>query len=356
MDKKRRCGSWRVRKPWLREFIAELLGTFVLILIGNGSVAQSTFSIGSKGTFFSVNWGWGLGVLLGVVVSGGVSGGHINPAVTVAVATLGKFPWRKVPHYLAAQYLGSFLASCVLFLVYWDALVKYEHEVSAYRTTPDTAMIFTTFPRYHLTWIGGVTDQFFGTALLLVAVCAITDRKNMQVSKQLVPLFIGLTVLAIGVSFGFNCGYAINPARDFAPRIFTAISGWGLKVFTYRHWWLVPIFACHLGAIVGAWFYYLAIEMNWPKEDTEIDRSADEEGQLPLKHGLNGRDPPIPTYIQYQNSFPEGQQGSVPASAPDTLHHPSNFQLQDKEDVQQRTLPSKAAFHDELKSKVNLSK
>ena len=184
----------------------------------------------------------------------------------------------KVPHYLAAQYLGAFLASGAVFLVYWDALVWYEHDRGGYRVTPDTAAIFGTYPGHHLTLWGGVGDQVVGTGLLLLCVCAITDRNNMRVSKQLIPLFVGLTILAIGVCFGYNCGYAINPARDFAPRLFSgefppphrvtilcllALTGWGLDVFTYSyHWWLVPIIATHAGAILGAWLYYLAIGKN----------------------------------------------------------------------------------------------
>ena len=115
-------------------------------------------------------------------------------------------------------------------------MVWYEHDRGTWRSTPETAGIFSTFPGPHLSLAGGILDQTVVTALLLTCVCAITDRKNMkvaavtvvtllsvlcQVSKQCVPLFIGLTVLAIGISFGYNCGYAINPARDLAPRLFT---------------------------------------------------------------------------------------------------------------------------------------
>ena len=164
---------------------------------------------------------WCVGAILGLLLSCRVSGGHINPAVTVALATLGKFPWRKVPHYLAAQYLGAFIASAVVFLVYWDALVWYEHDRGGYRVTPDTAAIFGTYPGHHLTMWGGVGDQVVGTGLLLLCICAITDKNNMKVSKEAVPFFIGLTILAIGVCFGYNSGYAINPARDFAPRLFS---------------------------------------------------------------------------------------------------------------------------------------
>merc|ERR1711970_799278 len=132
-----------------------------------------------------------------------------------------------------------------------------EHNRGAYRSTPDTASIFATYPSPHLSYLGGAGDQLLGTAMLAACICAITDGKNMNVSKQLVPLYIGFTVLGIGICFGHNCGYAINPARDLAPRLFTALTGWGPDVFSfYSHWWVVPVVATHIGAIVGAWMYF----------------------------------------------------------------------------------------------------
>lgn len=284
--------SVKISSSLVREFLAEFLGTFVLVLFGAGSSAQSVLSLGQKGGSFSLSWGWAIGGMLGMVVSGGVSGGHINPAITVAMASVGKFPWAKVPHYLLGQYLGSFVSSAVVFLVYWDALVWYEHDRGEYRSTPDTARIFSTFPSQHLTNIGGILDQVMATAFLLICVCAITDRRNMQVSKQLVPFFIGLTILAIGICFGFNCGFAINPARDFSPRLFTAVSGWGVSVFSFSNqWWLVPILATHIGAVLGAWAYYLAIEHHWQKEDIEDsdegETDTEEADPLPDKKEYN---------------------------------------------------------------------
>ena len=129
----------------------------------------------------------------------------------------------------------------------------------------------------------------------------------MKVSKQCVPLFIGLTVLAIGISFGYNCGYAINPARDLAPRLFTLISGWGVSVLTYPSiWWcLVPLLATHAGGIVGAWLYYLVIELHWTKQDqleAEEEEQEEEEAEpLPVKRDLeaagmlSGGAPPLPS-------------------------------------------------------------
>jgi len=308
------CPTFKIRSPLIREFLAEFLGTFLLVVFGAGSVAQAVLSLGQKGNFFSINWGWGLGVMLGMLVSGGVSGGHINPAITVAVASLGKFPWRKVPHYLAAQYLGALTGSGVIYLVYWDALVWYEHDRGEYRSTPETASIFSTFPARHLTLTGGIVDQVVGTAMLLLCVCAITDRRNMQVSKQLVPLFIGLTVLGIGICFGFNSGYAINPARDFAPRVFSFFTGWGVEVFSYGdQWWIVPVLATHVGAVLGAWLYYITIELHWSadgNESEDAESDSEEAEPLPVKHGYNGKDV-TPTYIQYPNSYPNGRSAPV---------------------------------------------
>ena len=106
----------------------------VLVIIGNGSTAQSVLSLNTKGTFFSVNIGWSVGMFLGVLVSGGVSGGHLNPAVTLALAMVGRISWRRTPHYILAQYLGALLGGALVFFLYWDALVWYEHHHGSYRS------------------------------------------------------------------------------------------------------------------------------------------------------------------------------------------------------------------------------
>jgi len=262
----------------VREFLAEFTGTFILVAFGTGAAAQSVLSFQNKGDFFSVDWGWGIGIILGALVSGGVSGGHLNPAITVAMALVRKLPVLKVFHYLIAQYLGAYFGSYIVLIVYKDALEYYETDRGEYRETPGTAQIFSSYPAPHLSIIRGFIDQVVATALLSLCFCAVTDKKNMGVSKQAVPLFLGLTVLGIGICFGFNCGYPINPARDFSPRILTAICGWGLKVFTiHQTWFLVPIFAPHLGAIIGAGYYYLFIEIPRNKDQSEEDRKVESD-------------------------------------------------------------------------------
>lgn len=314
MGRKQQGCSCKIQNVFVREFLAEFLGTFVLVTFGTASIAQSVLSLRTKGSFFSINWGWGIGILLGVIVSGGVSGGHLNPAVSVALATIGKFPWCKVPHYLGAQYLGAFAASGAVFLAYWDALVWYEHDRAVYRSIPETSGIFSTFPSTHLSIAGGIFDQFLGTFLLLVCICAIMDKRNMQVEKQLVPLGVGFTVLGIGISFGYNCGYAVNPARDLAPRIFSALAGWGPGVFTeYNYWFVVPIFACHLGAVAGAWSYYLAIESNWPD-------NAEDEDEVEKKEKIeNGNTGKGRNYLQYANMY-QPTQTYQPPENPNYAH------------------------------------
>ena len=111
----------------------------------------------------------------------------------------------------------------------------------------------------------------------------------MRVPKQSVPLFVGVTVLGLGLSLGYNTGCAINPARDLGPRVFTLLAGWGPGVFTeYNHWWIVPVIACHVGALAGAWVYYLAVEINWPLEEEEnydsVGPGSEETGGEPQHH------------------------------------------------------------------------
>ena len=154
-----------------------------------------------------------------VLFSAGVSGGHLNPALTVSLAVLGKVPWRKIPHYLLGQYLGAFLGASLVFLVYWDGLVWFESQEGLYRSIPETASIFSTFPSPHLSLLGGVGDQLLSTALLSLIVCSLSDNKKISQDSLLLPAVVGLTVLGLGTSLGLNCGFPLNPARDLAPRL-----------------------------------------------------------------------------------------------------------------------------------------
>ncbi|XP_062846009.1 aquaporin-9b [Trichomycterus rosablanca] len=265
--------KFTLRHLMLREFLAEFLGTFMLILFGCGSVAQAVLSRGALGETLSIHIGFTTGVMLAVYVAGGVSGGHVNPAVSLALVVLGKFPIKKFPVYVAAQFIGAFTGSCVVFGLYYDAFMDYSNGVLLVSGENATANIFASYPAKHLSTVNAFIDQVIGTGALVLCILAILDRKNIGAPKGMEPLLIGLTILAIGVSMGLNCGYPINPARDLGPRIFTAVAGWGMEVFRAGGcWWWIPVCAPMVGGVVGAMIYYLLIELHHPEPEKETKK------------------------------------------------------------------------------------
>jgi MIP family channel proteins len=254
-----------------REAAAEFLGTFILIVFGVGVVAQTVLSAGGNGSYLAINLGWGLGVMLGVYTAGGVSGAHLNPAVTLALAARRGFPWSKVPPYVIAQTAGAFVASLIVYVTYYEAFTAFDGGARQVLGPLGTGGIFATYPQPYLSVGGGFVDQVVGTALLMATVLAITDQRNNATPPWLTPVIVGGIVVAIGVAFGFNAGYAINPARDLGPRLFTAVAGWGGDVFTAGGgWWWVPIVAPCLGAIVGAVSYDVLIANNHPPTTVSV--------------------------------------------------------------------------------------
>lgn len=243
-------------KGTAREAAAEFFGTFILIAFGVGVVAQTVLSKEVNGSFLAINIGWGIAVMLGIYTSAGVSGAHLNPAVTVALAVHRQFPWAKVLPYSVAQIAGAFAASAVVFLTYREAFSAFDGGARMVEGATATAGIFATYPKPYLSIAGGFVDQVVGTMLLMAGVLAVTDQKNVAPPAWLTGPLVGLLVVAIGVAFGSNAGYAINPARDFGPRLFTFVAGWGSGVFTAGNgWWWVPVAAPIAGAILGATAY-----------------------------------------------------------------------------------------------------
>jgi MIP family channel proteins len=249
-----------------REMLAEFFGTFVLIVFGVGVVAQTVLSGGSAGSTLGINVAWGLAVTMGCYVSAGVTGAHLNPAVTLALAVHRRFPWHKVAGYVSAQMAGALAASAVVFATYYEALSAFDGGVRQILGPTGTAGIWATYPQPFLsTFPGGFIDQVVGTALLVAVIFGITDTRNSPAPAGVTPVVVGLLVILIGATFGFNSGYAINPARDLAPRVFTAVAGWGSGVFSAGHsWWWVPVVAPCAGAVVGGWMYDVCIGHRFP--------------------------------------------------------------------------------------------
>jgi glycerol uptake facilitator protein len=268
-----RTRRWAWQRTTWGEAGAEFLGTFVLIAFGDAIVATCVAGLSQSGRgelgFNSGDWilitfAWGFAVMLGVYVAGGISGAHLNPAVTFAQALKRGFPWKKVPIYVVAQVFGAFVAAALVYFNYRYAIGSFEQVEHIHRGSSDsigTYSIFATFPaEYFTSWFGPFMDQVIGTALLVACIFAVIDEYNGPAKANLAPFIIGLIVVVIGMSFGVNAGYAINPARDFGPRIFAWLQGWGKIAFpgdygnVNTYFW-IPILGPLVGAGIGAYVY-----------------------------------------------------------------------------------------------------
>jgi len=237
----------------MSKFTAELIGTMLLVILGDGVVANVVLSRtkGQNSGWIVIATGWGLGVAMAVYAIGWVSSGHINPAVTLAMAAIGKFPWSAVPTYLAAQFLGAFIGGTIVWLAYlphWEA-------------TPDQASklgVFCTGPAIRKPLLNLLTE-LIGTFVLVLGVLSILSPQNLNPNTGfptgIGPLLVGLLVFSIGLSLGGPTGYAINPARDLGPRLahfFLPIAGKGHSDWGYA--W-VPVVGPILGGVLGAFAY-----------------------------------------------------------------------------------------------------
>ncbi|MEV6834600.1 MIP family channel protein [Streptomyces sp. NPDC051133] len=273
----------RSRGGLLGECLAEFLGTFVLISFGCGVVAMAVAALPGSGraatptTIFLaagdwllITWGWAFAVVFGVYVAGGVSGAHLNPAVTLAMAARRGFSWAKVLPYWFSQVVGALTGAALVYLVYHDAINAYDQVATAPKVnghTNATFSIFATFPAayFHGGIWGPLIDQIVGTAFLLMLIAAVLDVRNQAVKANLAPLVVGFVVAAIGMSYGANAGYAINPARDFGPRLLTYAEGWGSLAFpgsvsgVYSGYWWIPIVGPLVGGVIGIVVYDLFI-------------------------------------------------------------------------------------------------
>ncbi|MCX4736480.1 MIP/aquaporin family protein [Streptomyces sp. NBC_01363] len=266
------------------ELSAEFLGTMILILFGCGVVAQVvaggalTDPAGGLGNHDSIAWAWGLGVTLGVYVAARLSGAHLNPAVTLSLAAFKGFPWQKVAPYSLAQLAGAFVAALLVRWNYTEALAKADpgHTIK-------TQFVFSTLPAngnpalpVH-EW-GAFRDQVIGTAILVLLIFAVTDLLNTPPGSNLGPFIVGLIVVAIGMAFGTNAGYAINPARDLGPRLASFLTGYGgawRDQYGNFYFW-VPIVGPLVGGPLGAFVYKIFISRFLPTAEPEP------EGTIPL--------------------------------------------------------------------------
>ncbi|HHS3484020.1 TPA: MIP/aquaporin family protein [Streptococcus pyogenes] len=236
----------------MMNFIGELLGTFILVLLGDGVVSACILNKtkAQNSGWIAIVLGWGIAVTVAVYISGFMSGAHLNPAVTLAMAAIGSLPWSQVVTYLVAQFLGAMLGALVLYLHY------YPH----WKETKDAGPIlacFSTGPAIRHTW-SNLLGEALGTAVLVITVMAIGPNK---VAAGFGPIIVGFVVMAVGFSLGATTGYAINPARDLGPRIMHAllpIPNKGDSDWSYA--W-IPVLGPILGGVAGALIYQVILNM-----------------------------------------------------------------------------------------------
>lgn len=240
----------------MEAYIAEFLGTAILILLGDGVVANVLLknSKGEASGWIVITFGWGMAVAVAVYTVGAVSGAHINPAVTIGLASIGEFPWADVPGYIIAQMLGAMTGAAIVYLTYlphWGITDDPGLKLAVFSTGPEVR----DFPKNTVT-------EVIGTAMLLLGVLGITagaggavganagEQLQVLYGNGIAPLIVGLLVFAIGLSLGGPTGYAINPARDLGPRIVHAL----LPIEGGSDWeysW-VPVVGPIIGGILGA--------------------------------------------------------------------------------------------------------
>lgn len=233
-------------------FIGELLGTFILVLLGDGVVSACILNKtkAQNSGWIAIVLGWGIAVTVAVYISGFMSGAHLNPAVTLAMTAIGSLPWSQVVTYLVAQFLGAMLGALVLYLHY------YPH----WKETKDAGTIlacFSTGPAIRHTW-SNLLGEALGTAVLVITVMAIGPNK---VAAGFGPIIVSFVVMAVGFSLGATTGYAINPARDLGPRIMHAllpIPNKGDSDWSYA--W-IPVLGPILGGVAGALIYQVILNM-----------------------------------------------------------------------------------------------
>jgi glycerol uptake facilitator protein len=239
----------------------------LLILFGCGVVAQVVTggfptTTGATGDYNSIAWGWGLGVAMAVYVAGRLSGAHLNPAVTVALAAFKGFPVAKIAPYVGAQLAGAFVGALLVRFTYSDAINRVDPG-----HTKATQGIFSTSPDVGVSMTTAFADQVIGTAILVAVIFALTSAVNNPPLANTGPLVIGLLVVGIGLGWGANAGYAINPARDFAPRLASWLTGYQDAWFSANgpelYFWL-PIVAPLIGGLIGGALFVFCIERFLP--------------------------------------------------------------------------------------------
>ncbi|NMP29463.1 aquaporin family protein [Rahnella sp. SAP-1] len=262
--------------------IAEFLGTGLIIFFGAGCVAALKLAGASFGQW-EISIIWGLGVSMAVYLTAAISGAHLNPAITIALCLFANFDGRKVLPYIVAQVAGAFCAAALVYGLYYNLFFDFEQSHNMVRGSVeslDLAGIFSTYPNPHISVLQAFLVEAVITAILMALILALTDDGNGVPRGALAPLLIGLLIAVIGASMGPLTGFALNPARDFGPKLFAYFAGWGKVAFTGARdipYFLVPIFGPLVGACLGAVGYKALISNHLPQAVSEAEEAVPQQ-------------------------------------------------------------------------------
>ena len=267
-----------MRRTAFGALISEAVAVFIIIAFGDSTAAM--YSLYTPSPYKNAYWGvciaWGLAVTIAIYATGSVSGCHANPAVTIALALYRKFSWRKVLPYFAAQVVGGFLGAIVVYALFYP-VIDYANTASHLtRAAGGNAEVFFTHPGLAITPLHAFSDEIILTAFLIFGIFAITEQYNeMAPGANSGALIIGFLVATIGASMGYLEAFAINPARDFGPRLFCFFAGWGRSALpSPDHYWWVPIVGPLIGGVVGGGAYQLLIHPYLPARIRSVSASS----------------------------------------------------------------------------------
>lgn len=272
-----------VRNRYFGELLSEAIAVFIIIAFGD-SVAGMYFLYSPspyQGAYWGVCIAWGLSVTMAIYATGSVSGTHANPAVTLALAMYRQFPWAKVVPYCLSQVAGGFVGAALVYFLYGPVINHFIAVTHLSRPAGGAAGVFFTHPGLAVTPAHAFADEIILTAFLIFGIFAITEQYNeMAPQANSGALMIGLLVAMIGASMGYLESWAINPARDFGPRVFCFIAGWGEAAFpSPQNYWWVPIAGPLIGGALGGAAYQYLIRPYLPAHLRSL--AAESKGAVP---------------------------------------------------------------------------
>lgn len=265
--------TWSVIRTHHREALAEFLAAFVQLTIG--FCADLSVTIANQGNPNTTSWAWGFATMMAIYISGGISGAHLNPAVTSMLWFYRGFPKRKMPEYFLAQFLGAFCAGLVAYGLYYRSIQQYL--LTTNNTPTGIITSFVSSPRE--SWIDSATafwNEFLGTTFLSITILALGDDQNAPPGAGMNSLIIGLVITCLCMTLGYQTGGAFSPSRDFGPRLALLVLGYdGSSLFTNPYWFYGPWTGAVSGSFVGAFLYDFFIftggesPVNYPLERTQ---------------------------------------------------------------------------------------